>query len=141
MLRMTQPMLRRTSNIFGGHVRRAKEMHQVLDYTLHDLRTLVADALMRPCPYCGETLGATTTAEVDLGRDEWQIDHDIPTSRGGPHALGNLRVCCRPCNEMKGVLTGAEFRAVRAAMTVLAPVARQDLQARLRAGAARRAGQ
>lgn len=29
------------------------------------------------------------------------IDHVVPRSRGGTHALTNLRLACRHCNELK----------------------------------------
>lgn len=36
------------------------------------------------------------------GAPEDETDHVIPLSRGGPHALANLRPACLPCNRRKG---------------------------------------
>ena len=40
------------------------------------------------CHYC---------KKVSTGTD-MEIDHVIPMSKGGPHDLSNLVVCCKPCN-------------------------------------------
>ncbi|KKC39891.1 hypothetical protein WH87_04900 [Devosia epidermidihirudinis] len=49
------------------------------------------------CRYCGRTEGP------------FDIDHDMPWSRGGKHELRNLLVACASCNRSKGALTAAEF--------------------------------
>lgn len=41
------------------------------------------------CVYCGE-------------REEITVDHVIPLSRGGEHAVSNLLPACRSCNSSKG---------------------------------------
>jgi len=44
-----------------------------------------------PCPYCGAT----------MRRGNVSLDHIIPISRGGSGDDGNLRACCKACNEAK----------------------------------------
>jgi 5-methylcytosine-specific restriction endonuclease McrA len=56
------------------------------------------------CPYCQKWHIGTPS-----------IDHKIPISRGGPHSLENLSLCCLRCNSAKGALTVEEFMAKRAA--------------------------
>lgn len=41
------------------------------------------------------------------------LDHLIPISRGGRHAIGNLAGLCGPCNSSKRDLTWMEFRTDR----------------------------
>lgn len=50
------------------------------------------------CHYCGGT----------FSRDELTLDHIVPVARGGRSTRGNLVVCCRKCNQEKGLLTPAE---------------------------------
>lgn len=56
------------------------------------------------CRYCSVQLD-----EKSLG-----VDHATPLSRGGTSEIENLVVCCRDCNAAKGVMTEAEFLALRA---------------------------
>lgn len=51
------------------------------------------------CAYCRVSLTS------------YHIDHIIPVSRGGTHALANLCCACPPCNSQKNALTGDEYRA------------------------------
>lgn len=55
------------------------------------------------CHYCRREL------RQDGGRWEWQIDHRIPISRGGPNCLSNTVVSCAACNMAKGIMTDVEF--------------------------------
>ena len=43
------------------------------------------------CYYCNTTLGWFY----------WQPDHVIPRSKGGPDAIWNLVLSCKPCNDRK----------------------------------------
>jgi hypothetical protein len=77
----------------------------------------------RSC-YCDQVLTPVTFA----------LDHAQPTARSGQHGLDNLRVCCAPCNERKGLLTAGEYAELLALVRNWHPRARSDLLARLRAG-------
>lgn len=53
------------------------------------------------CWYCGVPLKIKT----------FQVDHTMPTSRGGTHEFANLVPACRPCNSKKQGSTAEEFLA------------------------------
>lgn len=40
---------------------------------------------------------------------EYQVDHIIPLSKGGPHELRNLCIACPPCNRRKNAKDPIEF--------------------------------
>lgn len=63
------------------------------------------------CTYCGLISGPPGSAEHFTLHKE----HDVPLSRGGEHNVANIVPSCAQCNFRKGTLTGAEFRARRAA--------------------------
>jgi 5-methylcytosine-specific restriction endonuclease McrA len=119
--------LKRTSDAYHNHKRRAEKCRTLLGYTLKDLRELVSASLGDGCPYCGTTLSPAS----------FQLDHKDPVSRGGYHSIKNLAVCCRPCNEAKGVLSGEEFSELLSLTRSWLPRIRQDLLGRLRAGGRR----
>jgi 5-methylcytosine-specific restriction endonuclease McrA len=114
----------RTASIFRHQKEKAAEDHQALDYDLERLRALVRLYLPRGCCYCRRRLSPRS----------FSLDHSIPTSRGGPHSITNLAVCCLRCNETKGTLTTLEFSAVRTLAAVWPENARINFFARLRAG-------
>src|SRR5215831_7645835 len=41
-----------------------------------------------------------------------RFDHVIPRSHGGTDGADNLRLCCRPCNRLKGHWSLEDFRLV-----------------------------
>jgi 5-methylcytosine-specific restriction endonuclease McrA len=41
---------------------------------------------------------------------DFNIDHMVPTSRGGQNDAGNWRPCHRACNGLKGALTYDEYQ-------------------------------
>ena len=53
------------------------------------------------CAYCGS-------------REDLTLDHVVPLSRGGTHAIDNLVAACKPCNSRKGSRDELEFRALLA---------------------------
>lgn len=52
------------------------------------------------CAYCGSRGGGVAL----------QLEHVVPLSRGGRHALGNVVPACRPCNSSKGDRLLVEWR-------------------------------
>ena len=52
------------------------------------------------CPVCGS----------DLRERRWEIDHDLPVTRGGTNKIYNLQLICAGCNEEKGTSTTGEVR-------------------------------
>src|SRR5262249_40215415 len=108
---------------------RARADGQVLDYGLADLARIALAA--RSCPYCGRAL---------LTPEAAAFDHDMPTALDtspAAYSLRNVVVCCRPCNESKGILTGAQFRALLQLLEGFGPRVLVDVLARLRAGGRR----
>ena len=119
---------KRTASALSTHRRWAKEDHQEPDYDLEALRELVRAALdAGRCPYCGDALTV----------HNFSLDHDRPRSRGGRHSLPNLVCCCRRCNEVKGQLTGQEFRALIRLLRAWEPTGANSVLSRLRAAGKR----
>jgi 5-methylcytosine-specific restriction endonuclease McrA len=52
------------------------------------------------CAYCRQEATAT---------NPWEIDHTVPTSRGGSDRASNLALSCHDCNQAKGNQTAQEF--------------------------------
>lgn len=61
------------------------------------------------CSGCGKRLVREMHGAVGHP-DEWQVDHDIPKSRGGSNNIDNLWPMCAACNRDKADLTGHEYR-------------------------------
>ena len=58
------------------------------------------------CFYCGVRFSGGST-----GPDHRTVDHRVPTSRGGSHALRNLVFACYACNQRKRDRDEADFVA------------------------------
>lgn len=124
-MRMRDPVfMKRTASSFSSHKRRAKEAGVALDYTLDDLRELVRDALVTPCPYCWRTMTAAT----------FSCDHETPTSRGGSFSIGNVCAIDSDCNQAKGNLDAEEFALLWVALRQMSSDGRTNVIRRLRAG-------
>jgi 5-methylcytosine-specific restriction endonuclease McrA len=63
----------------------------------YEVRQYLLEKFHHQCAYCDKT-------GVPL-----EIEHIVPTSRGGSDRVSNLTIACRPCNLAKGHQTAAEF--------------------------------
>jgi hypothetical protein len=63
----------------------------------YEVREYLLEKWHRTCAYC-------QTTGVPL-----QVEHIIPTARGGSDRVSNLTLACVPCNQKKGTQTAAEF--------------------------------
>ena len=65
---------------------------------------------LRKTPYYQNLLnrGICHYCKKKFPREELTLDHIVPVARGGRSTRGNLVVCCRKCNQSKGMLTPAE---------------------------------
>jgi hypothetical protein len=111
--------------LMSSHRQRARAEGQYLDYNRDDLLDLLRRNLC--CRWC----------RCPLSYGDVTLDHVLPLSRGGRHALANLAVVCTRCNSLKGVLTGTEFEALLQLVGRWHPIARQDVERRLLAGGTR----
>jgi 5-methylcytosine-specific restriction endonuclease McrA len=116
--------MRRSCDIFNNQKRRARQSGKTLPYTLEELRAYVLPHLGAPCCFCGQTLTAAN----------FSLDHGVPLSRHGEWTLSHLVVCCLRCNQVKGIMTGYEFRLLLDLIATWESAVKLDLLARLRAG-------
>lgn len=61
------------------------------------IRSAVREIFAGKCVYCGTEAGA------------FDVDHIIPWSRGGDHAMSNFAWACAPCNRSKKHMTPEEW--------------------------------
>ncbi|HEX9131911.1 MAG TPA: RNA-guided endonuclease IscB [Ktedonobacteraceae bacterium] len=62
-----------------------------------ELRAYLLEKFQHRCAYCHQ------------GDAPFEIDHQVPRSRGGSHRASNLVLSCHDCNVAKGNQTAAEF--------------------------------
>ena len=96
-----------------------------------ETRAYLLEKFGHRCAYCGK------------GEVPFELDHQLPRSRGGSNRVSNLVLACHDCNSAKGNRTAAEFGYPQVQAQAQAPL--RDASAvnatRLRAGArAREAG-
>ncbi len=63
----------------------------------YEIREYLLEKYRRTCAYCGRS-------DVSL-----QVEHIIPSSRGGSDRVSNLTMACSECNQEKGDKTAEEF--------------------------------
>ena len=63
----------------------------------YEIREYLLDKFQRKCAYCGKT-------DIPL-----EIEHVIPSSKGGSDRVSNLTIACHKCNQKKGNKTAKEF--------------------------------
>lgn len=87
---------------------RVRVIGRELPFSLDDFRDWFTAKLggpegARQCRYCTVLLTA-----LDAG-----VDHVQPIAQGGSLDLGNLDLCCQPCNRLKGSLSLEGFLALK----------------------------
>lgn len=126
--RMTleQIFLKRSSSIYNGQKKRARDAGVLLPYTLDDLRGLIRRAIEnKRCTYCCREL---TPKNIS-------VDHRIPLCRNGSFSFSNLFACDLTCNLAKGPLTEIEWREICHVTNTWTNDSRTNLFSRLKAGA------
>jgi 5-methylcytosine-specific restriction endonuclease McrA len=78
---------------------RAKYIDANNDGTLTPETLCALFAAARECTYCKKVMRSV----------EKTLDHIVPISRGGQHALSNVCVCCKECNTLKSDRTIDEW--------------------------------
>jgi 5-methylcytosine-specific restriction endonuclease McrA len=113
-----------TNDRFQNHRKRARLANATIDYDLEYYRAIVKVEIGQPCPYCFQ----------ELTLKNHSADHQTPTARGGSYTKENLGICCRRCNQAKGILTLEEFESLLALTRTWPDSVRTNTLARLRAG-------
>jgi hypothetical protein len=62
-----------------------------------ETRAYLLEKYQHRCAYCGQ------------GDEPFELDHQLPRSRGGSNRVSNLVLACHDCNSAKGNRTAAEF--------------------------------
>lgn len=97
-----------------------------LNFDLFDLRQLILARLGSfGCMYC----------KGPVGVESLQVDAKTPFWRGGKFVMKNLAVCCAGCKSAKDMLDDREFRELLALIQSWPTPVRENVLARLRAGA------
>lgn len=90
----------RLKNPETGRNTTARRRARVAENGVYRVTSLeLVSILRKPCAYCG-------------AKSE-HVDHIIPITRGGHHAIGNLTGACAPCNLSKGSKFIMEWRKGR----------------------------
>ena len=66
-------------------------------YIPREIRNWVITASRSTCVYCGRQ----GDSHHDPDDQPWEIDHVVPLSGGGAHAVTNFALSCRKCNRSK----------------------------------------
>ncbi|MFI5417338.1 MAG: HNH endonuclease [Candidatus Lutacidiplasmatales archaeon] len=61
------------------------------------------------CAYCGKPLAWRNYGSPGT-RGAWEVDHQVPISRGGTNSLRNLSAACIPCNRSKSDRHATSYR-------------------------------
>jgi 5-methylcytosine-specific restriction endonuclease McrA len=124
-MRKKASLRRRIGNVYFSQKRRAEGREQTFPFDLGLFRELVEQAVKKGlCDYC----------QGPLTEESWSLDHMTPVARGGASTGSNLLICCRSCNEAKGILTDREWMELYRVIQGWPDVARQSILRRLRAG-------
>lgn len=97
--RAVTKILKKTKRSYNSLISRSKRNNVEYKVTLDELRKLVNNNYNKKCKYCKKLLRI----------NNYQIDHLIPISKGGPSNIENLEIICATCNRIKGSLSYKHF--------------------------------
>jgi 5-methylcytosine-specific restriction endonuclease McrA len=116
---------RKLYDAYRSHERRSGNPPR---YSFQELEDWIATLHML-CNYCGHRLD---------GNRPWVFDHYLPLARRPDAGVSNIVMACAACNEIKGDLTGEEFKDLMEVTGRWPDDVRLSFFARLRRGAIRR---
>jgi len=114
--------------LWSAHKKRqqkAKHVRKEVDYTSEELWRAMLAGLREGCEYCSCKLDEKTIS----------VDHADPVSLYADFGWFNLRICCRRCNAIKGMMTETQFKDLKILISTWPEEVRQDLLIRLQRGA------
>lgn len=80
--------------------RRAKKRYGIVAGSVNHIELMNLYYSNPFCYYC----------KLSITKEEAEIEHTIPLSRGGEHEISNITMCCKDCNRLKGTRTEEEFK-------------------------------
>jgi 5-methylcytosine-specific restriction endonuclease McrA len=84
----------------------------------------IAERARFKCEYCSADL----LRSVDDYEWNWEREHVVPTSMGGPDELANWALSCRACNQLKGAWDPRDPAGSSASRVELVAAARARVQ-------------
>ena len=122
--RVNEAFKKRSQQIANNVNQRMRKLGFGGRWGLAEARALMAKALGKPCPYCGQRIKVKTMSP----------DHPIPVSRGGePYAI---QIVCQLDNRRKGELTADEYMRFLQHVKTYAPEAQEYILRMMAAGGA-----
>lgn len=86
----------------GGHRYRARKVGATVEVVPNDIKQLMFNCYGEMCMY--------PNCDKDIIEYPLQLDHIVPISRGGPHAVDNLQILCKWHNSSKGNRNTIDYR-------------------------------
>lgn len=95
-------ILARSKQWCTDNPRRARELAVSRQHTLRARRAGTFLEVVDPALVYERDEGVCGICGKPVDRDEYELDHIVPTSRGGPHCYANVQLSHPPCNRSKG---------------------------------------
>ena len=94
----------KADSLISSYQRRAKKLNVKYTYLTSraEYAVIVEEKLKGRCEYC----------DCKLHKNNREVDHKTPISRGGSFNANNLAYICHNCNSAKGEMNEQEFRSI-----------------------------